>query len=83
MSEDSPQKNHGILDGQKHIATYTDPDGEVTRLSSYCTHEHCDVDWDDQDKNWHCICHGARFKGTGEVIKGPATKELRKLKDHE
>lgn len=73
----------GQVDPDKHVATYTAADGTIHRLSSYCTHEFCDVEWDGNENNWHCPCHGARYAPTGAVIKGPATEPLRPLRDHE
>ena len=66
------------LDGQK-VAAYRDERGDLTLLSPVCTHLKCIVRWNDADRTWDCPCHGSRFKGTGEVIGGPAEEPLEKI----
>ncbi len=83
MNDTSIPKKSGRLDREKHIAYYTDAQGIEHRLSSYCTHEHCDVEWDADQEGWHCPCHGARYTPEGEVLNGPAKDPLRPLQDHE
>tara|TARA_B100000767_G_C19715069_1_gene514564 strand:+ start:807 stop:1214 length:408 start_codon:yes stop_codon:yes gene_type:complete len=39
-----------------------------------CTHRGCAVEVTQTE--FVCPCHGARFNKTGQVIKGPATKDL-------
>lgn len=83
MSDSDKPKLMGRVDRDQHIAYYYDGDGVAHRLSSYCTHEFCDVEWDGDENNWHCPCHGARYTPTGQVLKGPAIEPLRPLRDHE
>lgn len=64
-----------VIDGKK-VAVYTDATGQVTKLSAVCTHAGCIVQWNAAETTWDCPCHGSRFKATGEVIEGPATKNL-------
>lgn len=67
--------SHGI----KKIAVYKDTDGTVHRFSPVCTHLGCLITWNDSEKTWDCPCHGSRFSAQGEVINGPAKKNLEKL----
>ena len=67
------------LDGQM-VAAYRHSDGEVTLLSSICTHLGCRVDWNSADHTWDCPCHGSRFAPTGDVLAGPAEKPLPEAK---
>lgn len=50
----------------------------LTVLNNRCTHAGCLVN-KEQNGEIHCACHGSIYKGTGEVIKGPATKPLAPL----
>ncbi|WCT13253.1 FAD-dependent oxidoreductase [Mucilaginibacter jinjuensis] len=66
------------VDGQK-IAAYRGEDGEIHALSPVCTHAACIVNWNGEEKSWDCPCHGARFDIDGNVLTGPATKNLLKI----
>ena len=49
-------------------------------ISAVCTHLGCIVSWDGDAQEFACPCHGSRFDGEGEVVKGPAGQALeRKL----
>ena len=48
---------------------------KVYVLSTRCTHFGCEVT-PQEDGTYLCPCHGAQFKATGEVAKGPAKKPL-------
>ena len=67
------------IEGKK-VAAYRDKDNNVHMCSPICTHLGCQVEWNKNDKSWDCPCHGARFTPVGDVIKGPATKPLEKIK---
>jgi 3-phenylpropionate/trans-cinnamate dioxygenase ferredoxin reductase subunit len=66
-----------VLDvaGEK-VAVYKDPDGGLHGVSPVCTHARCLVQWNATDTAWDCPCHGARFDPTGQVLRGPAKKNL-------
>lgn len=66
------------LNGKK-TAVYKDRQGKVTMLSPSCTHLGCIVEWDGKNKQWLCPCHLSKFKASGEVIKGPAKKDLKRI----
>lgn len=68
------------VDGEK-IAAYRDEQGKIHALSPVCTHAKCIVNWNSEEKSWDCPCHGARFDIEGQVLTGPATKNLEKIKD--
>lgn len=53
--------------------------GEVTALSSTCTHLGCRVSWDAEDEVLKCPCHGGVFDRTGAVKAGPPPAPLEKL----
>jgi glycine/D-amino acid oxidase-like deaminating enzyme/nitrite reductase/ring-hydroxylating ferredoxin subunit len=60
------------------IAVYRAEDGTIHALSPVCTHAGCIVNWNDAEKTWDCPCHGARYDVDGNVLTGPATRNLKK-----
>jgi len=60
----------------KKIAAYRDEDGTIHALSPVCTHAACMVNWNSEEKSWDCPCHGARYDIDGQVLTGPATRNL-------
>src|SRR5690606_22643994 len=68
------------LDGEK-VAAYRDENNNLHVVSSVCTHLGCIVHFNNAEKSWDCPCHGSRFTVDGEVIEGPAYKNLAKPKN--
>lgn len=66
------------LNGKK-TAVYKDEQGKVTKLNPSCTHLGCIVEWDVDNRQWLCPCHLSKFKPKGEVIEGPAKKDLKSI----
>jgi glycine/D-amino acid oxidase-like deaminating enzyme/nitrite reductase/ring-hydroxylating ferredoxin subunit len=62
----------------KQLAVYRD-DEKVHVVSAVCTHLACIVNWNNAEKSWDCPCHGARFDCEGQILHGPATKNLEKV----
>lgn len=77
--EDIP-RGEGIVyrDGVGLIAAYKDEEGHVELMSASCTHLAGVVNWNSVEKSWDCPCHGARYDCHGQVIEGPANKDLKK-----
>lgn len=76
-------KNSGkiIQQDNKKFAVYKDIDGKIHKLSPYCTHLGCIVEWNDKSKRWDCPCHGASYSKGGQVTSGPARKDLEEILD--
>jgi Rieske Fe-S protein len=58
------------------LALYKDESGALHAVSPACTHLKCSVAWNAAEKSWDCPCHGSRFAVDGQVVTGPATRDL-------
>lgn len=65
-----------LVEGTERVAVYRDPAGDVHAVSPVCTHMGCTVTWNTAETSWDCPCHGSRFTCDGQVIQGPAVKDL-------
>lgn len=54
-------------------------DGQVTALSSTCTHLGCRVSWAAEAQELRCPCHGGVFDKSGSVRAGPPPEPLARL----
>ena len=69
-----------IASYQDHkLALYKDELNVIHALNPACTHVKCIVTWNDAEQSWDCPCHGARYSTDGEVLNGPAQKNLEKI----
>lgn len=50
--------------------------GEQHRVSAVCTHLGGILRWNDAARSWDCPLHGSRFSAAGEVLEGPAVRNL-------
>lgn len=77
-SEEDVRPGHGAIlrRGIKPVAVYREPDGTLHRRSAVCTHMGCVVHWNSTERSWDCPCHGSRFDPRGEVLSGPAARDL-------
>jgi len=52
-------------------------DGDLFRaFTSVCTHSGCNNSWNFNGALFICTCHNSRFNTGGEVVQGPATRDL-------
>ena len=63
------------IDGER-VGAYKDLEEIVHIIDTTCTHLGCELQWNSAEKSWDCPCHGSRFTYRGEIIVGPALKEL-------
>ena len=68
-----------IREGLHKVAAYRDENGQLHRLSPVCTHVGCIVHWNEVERSWDCPCHGSRFDSYGQVLNGPAVRNLEPL----
>jgi Rieske Fe-S protein len=61
------------------IGLYKDINHQLHAIDPGCTHINCTVKWNDAEKSWDCPCHGSRFSIDGEVLTGPAQKNLHQV----
>jgi Rieske Fe-S protein len=64
-----------LVDGER-IAVSRDDAGRARAASAVCTHMGCIVNWNDAERSWDCPCHGSRFDPAGQVLDGPAARNL-------
>jgi Rieske Fe-S protein len=61
------------------LALYKDEHHVLHALNSTCTHIGCTVGWNVTERSWDCPCHGARYSIEGEMLNGPAQKNLQQI----
>ncbi len=64
--------------GERKIAAWRAPDGQLVFVSAKCSHMGCAIKWNAAETSWDCHCHGSRFTPDGQVIEGPALMPLQK-----
>jgi glycine/D-amino acid oxidase-like deaminating enzyme/nitrite reductase/ring-hydroxylating ferredoxin subunit len=62
-------------EGTKPVAVST-VNGTTCKLSAVCTHMGGILHWNDSELTWDCPLHGSRFTNEGQLLEGPATKDL-------
>ncbi|MGK7397833.1 MAG: FAD-dependent oxidoreductase [Candidatus Cyclobacteriaceae bacterium M3_2C_046] len=76
LSRIQPQSGALVeVKGNKY-AIYRDKQGKLHTNSAICPHLGCLVDWNHMEHTWDCPCHGSRFTSYGEIMIGPATRNL-------
>ncbi|MDU7905281.1 MAG: Rieske 2Fe-2S domain-containing protein, partial [Peptostreptococcaceae bacterium] len=68
------------VDG-KRCGAYRDSDGKLYIVDITCTHLGCELTFNSAEKTWDCPCHASRFDYRGNVIEGPALKNLNRYDD--
>lgn len=70
------------IDGRRVALNWNPATGQLLAFDARCTHRGCPVTaQQDADRTiFHCACHGGQFSGTGEVLRGPPTEPLVRLR---
>lgn len=76
FSEVQPGEGKLVTVKGDKVAAYRDAAGTLHAVSAVCSHLGCIVSWNSAENSWDCPCHGSRFTYEGEVIHGPAVKDL-------
>ena len=50
--------------------------GNIRAFTSVCTHSGCNDNWSYSNREFTCNCHGSKFNNSGEVVQGPASRNL-------
>jgi Rieske Fe-S protein len=51
-------------------------EGRIRAFSGICTHESCELGWNQRQQLIRCPCHGSAFDTDGQVKMGPAERAL-------
>lgn len=71
-----PGQGAVVREGVAKVATYRALDGTLHRYRATCTHLGGQVHWNSVEETWDCPCHGSRYSKFGEVVNGPAPRDL-------
>lgn len=83
---DSIQPNSVIYEPEQKVFIVRDEQGSFYALSAVCTHLGCTAKWNvsgidgNPDNVISCPCHGSLFNKKGELIEGPAQRDLDKFR---
>ncbi|MGL5082793.1 MAG: FAD-dependent oxidoreductase [Microcoleaceae cyanobacterium] len=77
LSEMTPGEAKLVTINGEKLGAYRDEQGSIHTVSAVCSHLGCILAWNSAEKSWDCPCHGSRFGCNGEVLHGPAVKDLK------
>ena len=66
---------------EQRAGAYRDEQENFHIVDTTCTHMGCETHWNNAERTWDCPCHGSRFSYKGDVVEGPATKPLKKMRE--
>ena len=59
-----------------NYGVYKDDNGQKHYIKLICPHMKCHLVFNREAKTWDCPCHGSRFDIDGNLIEGPANKNI-------
>lgn len=66
----------------RKLAIYKDDAGAIHTYSAVCPHLGCLLQWNPQEKQWNCPCHGSCFDKKGlNIGGGPSTIDMGKIEN--
>jgi glycine/D-amino acid oxidase-like deaminating enzyme/nitrite reductase/ring-hydroxylating ferredoxin subunit len=73
----APEEGQGVVvtEGIEPVAI-SKVDGKICKVSGICTHLGGVLRWNTAERSWDCPLHGSRFTAEGELLEGPAVKDL-------
>jgi menaquinol-cytochrome c reductase iron-sulfur subunit len=69
----------GWQEGQREFTVFVLPREGNRVVSAACPHEGCEVEWRREAGEFFCPCHDSRFGPGGQVLTGPAERDLNTL----
>ena len=76
----APGESAVVSEKGKKICACRDERG-LHQVVHRCTHMNCPLEWNGAEQVWDCPCHGSRFDVDGQVISGPAQRDLDQIKE--
>ncbi len=64
---------------QQSVYVVAGPGGGPSVFSSVCPHLGCTVQWQAEQKTFHCPCHGGTYAAGGSRLAGPASRGMDEL----
>lgn len=61
---------------EQPVVFIRDTQDSVRAFDPTCTHKKCTVEYNPEDKRFHCKCHQSAYDLDGNVLGGPAPKPL-------
>ncbi|MEC5180904.1 Rieske Fe-S protein, partial [Arthrobacter sp. CG_A4] len=73
----NPPEGQGVVvrDNGRPVGLCT-VQGKSHKVSVICPHLGGVLGWNDAEQSWDCPLHGSRFTADGQILEGPATREL-------
>lgn len=75
----APGEGGVVRAGRRAVGAYRDPEGALHAVSITCSHMGCTLHWNAAETTWDCPCHGSRFSIAGDVLDGPAVRNLDRI----
>lgn len=69
-----------IRHGRDPIFVVRTDEETVVGLAGVCTHLHCVLEWNGEQRQLACPCHEGAFDLNGNVLKGPPPRPLRRYR---
>ena len=79
LAELAPGEASMIRYDGESMAIYKDEGGVLHAVNPACTHINCKVSFNNTEQSWDCPCHGARYDINGQMLNGPARKDLKRF----
>ncbi len=79
-SELPPGQARLVRHGREPVFVVRTAAGEWIGVSAVCTHLHCVLDWDQEQRQLACPCHEGAFDLNGNVLTGPPPRPLRRYR---